>query len=104
MIEIERFRELWLEDKVHLTNHGLKRMELRNILIDDVENCIMNGEIIEEYPDDYPYPSALIFGRKLTGEIIHVVCGLDEEKIYFITAYEPNTEKFMEDLRTRRQK
>ncbi len=48
-------------------------------------------------------PSALIFGRKLTGDIIHVVCGLDEE-IYFITAYEPTTEKFMDDLKTRRQR
>lgn len=51
----------------------------------------------------YPYPSALIFGRKLTGEIIHVVCGL-AEKIYFVTAYKPTSEKFMEDLRTRRQR
>ena len=63
----------------------------------------MNGEIIEEYPDDYPYPSALIFGRKLAGEIIHVVCGIGEENLYFITAYEPNKEKFMDDLRTRRK-
>ena len=104
MIEINDLKKRWSEDKVQLTNHGLKRMALRNISIDDVGNCVMNGEIIEEYPDDYPYPSALIFGRKLTGEIIHAVCGIDGEKIYFITAYEPTTEKFMEDLRTRRQR
>ena len=103
-MDINDFRKLWSEDKVQLTNHGLNRLALRNISIDDVGNCVMNGEIIEEYPDDYPYPSALIFGCKLTGEIIHVVCGIDGEKIYFITAYEPTTEKFMEDLRTRRQK
>ena len=104
MIEINYFRKFWLEDKVHWTNHGLKRMAARDISLDDVGNCIMSGEIIEEYPEDYPHPSALIFGRKLTGEIIHVVCGIDDESLYFITAYEPNTEKFMEDLRTRRQK
>ena len=104
MIEINYFRKFWLEDKVHWTNHGLKRMAARDISLDDVGNCIMSGEIIEEYPEDYPHPSALIFGRKLTGEIIHVVCGIDDESLYFITAYEPNTEKFMADLRTRRQK
>ena len=104
MIEINDFKKLWRENKIQLTNHGLKRLALRNISIDDVGNCVMNGEIIEEYPDDYPYPSALIFGHKLTGEIIHAVCGIDGEKIYFITAYEPTTEKFMEDLRTRRQR
>lgn len=103
-MELTEFKKFWLEDKVHLTKHGLKRIELRDISIADVGNCIMEGEIIEEYPDDYPHPSALIFGRKLTGEIIHVVCGIDEENLYFITAYEPNTEKFLDDLKTRREK
>ena len=104
MIEINDFRELCSSGKIHWTEHGLKRIQIRDILRDDVKNCIMNGEIIEEYPDDYPYPSALIFGHKLTGEIIHVVCGFDGKMLYFVTAYEPTTEKFMEDLRTRRKK
>ena len=82
----------------------MARMQSRDISIPDVENCIMHGEIIEEYPTDFPHPSALIFGHKLSGEVIHAVCGLDEKLLYFITAYEPTTEKFMSDLRTRRQK
>ena len=102
-MDINDFKRLCECDKIYWTEHALKRMVVRDISRDDVKNCIINGEIIEEYPEDYPYPSALIFGRKLNGEIIHVVCGIDE-KIYFITAYEPTTEKFMEDLRTRRQK
>lgn len=103
-MEKNYFKKFCQEGKIHWTAHGLKRIQLRNISRDDVKNCIINGEIIEEYPNDYPHPSALIFGRKLTGEIIHVVCGLNDEKIYVITAYEPTTEKFREDLRTRRQK
>ena len=104
MIEIENFRKFCGENKIRWTKHGLERIQSRGISIPDVKNCIMNGEIIEEYPTDFPHPSALIFGNKLSGEIIHVVCGLDEEILYFITAYEPTTEKFMKDLRTRRQK
>ncbi|MBQ4403726.1 MAG: DUF4258 domain-containing protein [Selenomonadaceae bacterium] len=103
-MEKNSFEKFCKAGKIHWTDHGLKRIQVRDISRDDVKNCIMNGEIIEEYPDDYPHPSALIFGRKLTGEIIHVVCGLNNEKIHIITAYEPTTEKFMEDLRTRRQK
>lgn len=103
-MEKKHFERFCADGKIHWTTHGLKRIQTRDISREDVMNCIINGEIIEEYPDDYPYPSALIFGRKITGEIIHVVCGIDEEKIYFITAYEPTTEKFMEDLRTRRKK
>ena len=104
MLETDDFRKFCAAGKIRWSKHGLERIQVRDISFDDVKNYIMHGEIIEAYPEDYPYPSVLIFGRKLTGEIIHVVCGLDEENLYFITAYEPNTEKFMEDLRTRRQK
>ncbi len=102
-MNINDFRKFCVEEKIRWPTHGLKRIQSRDILRDDVKNCIMHGEIIEEYPDDYPYPSALIFGKKLSGDIIHVVCGLDGEILYFIKAYEPTTEKFMEDLRTRRK-
>jgi len=68
----------------------------------DVINCIMNGEIIEDYPTDYPHPSCLIFGYTLTDKIIHVVAGFDGDYLYIITAYFPNTEKFLDDLKTRR--
>ena len=102
MIEINDFKKLWLENKIYLTQHGIERIQERDISLADVKNCIMNGEIIEEYPNSYPHPSALIFGHKLSGEVIHVVCGLDAERLYFITAYEPTITKFMEDLRTRR--
>ncbi|MBQ6976728.1 MAG: DUF4258 domain-containing protein [Selenomonadaceae bacterium] len=44
----------------------------------------------------------MIFGKNLQEKIIHVVCGIDENFLYLITAYEPTTEKFFEDLRTRR--
>ena len=104
MIEIETLKRFCAENKITWTAHGLKRIQARDISRGDVKNCIMNGEIIEEYPNDYPYPSVLIFGYKLNGRIIHVVCGFNGETLYFITAYEPDTEKFMEDLRTRRQK
>ena len=102
-MELNDFKRLLIEGKMHWTEHGLKRMQARDITIADVKNCIMHGEIIEQYPDDYPYPSALIFGHAIDGKIIHVVCGIDEE-IYLITAYEPTTEKFMDDLKTRRQR
>ncbi|WP_205764240.1 DUF4258 domain-containing protein [Anaerovibrio slackiae] len=39
------------------------RIQQLGILRIDVINCIMNGEIIEDYPTDYPHPSCLIFGH-----------------------------------------
>ena len=68
-----------------------------------VINCIMNGEIIEHYINDYPYPSCLIFGYTLRNRVIHVVLGYDGESVYIVTAYYPNTDKFEADLKTRKE-
>ena len=101
-MDINNFKKFCSERKIRWTAHGLARLQERNISVSDVKNCIMNGEIIEEYPKDFPHPSCLIFGKNLHEKILHVVCGTDENFLYLITAYYPTTEKFLEDLRTRR--
>ena len=103
-MNIADLKKLCREGKILWSTHALKRLQERDITVDDVKSCIMTGEIIEEYPNDFPHPSALIFGYDLSGRIIHVVCGTDEKFLYAVTAYVPTAEKFMEDLRTRRQK
>lgn len=79
-------------------------MQERGIKRDDIINCIINGEIIEDYPNDYPNPSCLMFGYTLNNRVIHVVIGYDGENIYIITAYYPNTDKFELDMKTRRER
>ena len=103
-MDIEIFKKYCREGKILWTNHALERLQERDITVDDVKNCIVNGEIIEEYPDDFPHPSALIFGHDLNEKVIHVVCGVDERFLYLITAYVPTTTKFLADLKTRREK
>ena len=101
---IEEFRQFCSCDKIKWTTHGLERLQERDISVDDVKRCLMNGEIIEEYPDDFPKPSALIFGYRAIGNPLHVVCGINHECIYIVTAYVPTEEKFEPDLKTRRRK
>ena len=78
-------------------------MQERDISIDDVESCLQTGEIIEEYPDDFPHPSCLIFGHTKQNKILHIVVGSDNSILFFITAYFPNTHKFESDLKTRKE-
>ena len=85
------------------TQHCLERKQERDISRADVKNGILTGEIIEEYPDDYPHPSCLIFGYTINNRILHIVAGCDSINIYIITAYYPDTKKFEEDLKTRRK-
>jgi len=37
----------------------------------------VSGEVIEDYPDDQPYPSCLVFGRTQSGGPLHVVRWID---------------------------
>ncbi|MGN0289512.1 MAG: DUF4258 domain-containing protein [Lachnospiraceae bacterium] len=80
----------------------MERMQERDISRTDVKSCLLKGEIIEEYPDDFPYPNCLVFGYAVNNKVIHVVVGNDGEYIYIITTYFPNTAKFEDDLKTRK--
>ncbi len=84
-------------------SHALKRMLQRGISQQEVKEAIRFGEIIEEYPNDRPFESVLVFYRE--NKCIHVVISLDNinQIIYVITAYIPDTVHFENDLKTRRK-
>jgi len=56
--------------------HALERMMERGISRETVKEVLMNGEIIESYPDDTPYPSALFLGW-VKHQPFHVVSAMD---------------------------
>lgn len=103
-MNLEIYQRLCTESKILWTQHCLQRMQERDISRDDVKNGIATGEIIEEYPDDFPNPSCLIFGYSVKDRILHIVAGCDNINIYIITAYYPDTRKFEDDLKTRRKR
>lgn len=103
MIDIETLREYYKCDKVIITNHALERCRQRGIRQKDIRNCIFSGKIIEQYPEDFPFPSCLIFGYAVDNKIIHVVASDEGTASRIITAYIPNTEKFEDDLQTRKE-
>ena len=82
--------------------HAADRMLERGILRSEVIRCIMRGEIIEEYLEDYPIPSCLILGFVKVSRPIHVACSMEDNYTYIITAYEPNLFKWENDFKTRR--
>ena len=102
-MDLELCRRLCLESKIIWTQHCLERMQERDISRADVKNGIQTGEVIENYPDDYPNPSCLVFGYTVNGRILHIVVGCDMINIYIITAYYPDTSKFENDLKTRKK-
>lgn len=103
MILIKNLREYFIQEKVIITIHAQERLRQRGIKVKDVKNCIMQGEIIEDYPDDFPYPSCLIFGYTTNGKVLHVVASDEGTCSRIITAYFPDNVKFEDDLKTRRR-
>lgn len=102
-MQLEDLKKYIANGAIRWSTHCLERMQERDISRVDVKKCITDGEIIEDYPDDFPHPSCLIFGYTVNEKIIHVVAGCDGEYIYIITVYYPNTIKFEDDLKTRRK-
>ncbi|MCF7890535.1 DUF4258 domain-containing protein [Candidatus Bipolaricaulota bacterium] len=83
--------------------HALTRLAERGINQEEAIEVIKEGEVVENYPDDTPYPSCLTF-KKVDGRPIHVVVALDSKEnfAYIITVYEPSSEEFESDFKTRR--
>lgn len=109
-MNIEQIRKAFVSGaSVEYRAHCLKRMMERDISRKDIENCIMQGEIIEEYPlEEFnisaeSYPSYLVMGvTVIEKKALHVVIGYKETSIIIITAYKPDAEHWMPDNRTRR--
>lgn len=88
---------------IEWNRHTLERMMERGITRNIVKKVLVMGEIIEDYPNDTPYPSALFLGYD-SGTPFHVVAAFDieSELCYVITVYKPDSDHFEDDHRTRR--
>ena len=81
--------------------HAVRRMAERDIREEDVAHVVSRGKVIENYPDDKPYPSCLLLGW-LNGRPIHVVSATTEHEIIIITVYEPDPARWQPDFEKRK--
>jgi len=68
----------------------------------EIEKAVMDGVLIEEYPEDARGHSCLILGYGDEDRPIHVVCAPKDEYLAIITAYLPDVTRWSDDFRTRR--
>ena len=79
MIDIKDLQALAADtDNFKITKHMTMRLNERGIKLRFIQNALSDGEIIEQYPKDFPFPSCLILNF-LNGETpIHVCVGFGE--------------------------
>jgi hypothetical protein len=101
-MEIEEIRVKITVEEYRFSDHAVKRMIKRNIERIEIEEAVITGEIIEEYPDDKYSPSCLIYGRTKSNRHLHVQVSIPPT-VVIITAYEPDESEWINN-RVRRKK
>jgi hypothetical protein len=96
----------WIKEQVEKGNyqlklHAVERASIRGIDPLEVKETLLNGEIIEDYPEDKRGHSCLVYGKTRIGKDIHVLCGTAYDILWIITVYEPDPEEWV-NPKTRR--
>ena len=101
-MDINEIRKKCMEHAIEWTQHSAKRLLQRGITAREVDSVILSGDIIEDYPEDSPFPSGLVFGLTEIGRPLHVVCAIGDNKLWVVTAYEPDLYEWLPDYKTRK--
>jgi Domain of unknown function (DUF4258) len=90
-------------EKIVFRVHAIQRMYQRSITAEEVRTVIQTGETIEDYPNDFPYPSRLLLGW-CGLRPIHVVVAdnAQEKENIVVTVYEPERGEWEPDLKRRK--
>ncbi len=87
------------------SRHAVDKMFTRGVSTDEVKQIAEGGDLIQEYPNDTPYPSYLLLGYA-DGRPLHVLVAQEFEDgpCIIVTAYVPDTTYWLDDYRTRRNR
>ena len=88
---------------LHFSRHAFERMFQREIDPDAVAQLVANGEVIADYPDDQPFPSALLLGFH-ADQPVHAVVAHDPVTggCHVVTIYRPDSGIWDETFKKRR--
>ncbi len=101
---LKEIQDCFRSNQLYYSKHARDEMEFEEsgeIKDKEVFEAVSAGEIIENYPDDEPYPSCLIYGRTSKNRPLHVVCSYsnNDKLTIIITAYQPNYELWIDYIR-----
>jgi hypothetical protein len=91
-------------DRIRITSHAIEEAEDDRLLLDEILDSVLKGELIEDYPRDKPYPSCLIYGLNNTGQPVHSVWAYNEDTDWavLITVYRPDPSRWIDWTKRRK--
>jgi hypothetical protein len=101
-MDIEQVKALVQQRRYKTSHHAEVEREAETITINDIKTAILNGELLEDYPDDPRGHSCLMLGIAEDERPLHVVLTIltQIDQVLIITVYVPTRPKWL-DPRTR---
>lgn len=98
-MDIERIKSKVMTDDYVYTSHADLERKADDLTLKQVETALLDGQILEQYPDTGRGESCLVLGYA-DNIPIHIVCGWRGDLVAVITVYIPGPPKFL-DPKTR---
>ena len=94
-MELKVIRKKVKDNEYVYSLHAEIERKADDLTFHQIEKALLNGEILEDYPDTGRGESCLVLG--FSDDIpIHVVCGWRGQKLSLITVYVPKPPKFID--------
>ena len=98
MIHLQQIVESINVKAFRVSEHADEEAYNDGLTFGEIYAAVREGEIIEQYPEDRPYPSCLVYGRNKNDEPIHSVWAYNAETkaAVLITVYRPDPDRWIE--------
>jgi len=94
MLDMEWIVERVQKGEYYFSRHGDQERQNDNLTIEEMEEVLLSGRILEHYENTGRGESYLIAGFTDAGKPVHTVCGTRGELLVIITVYIPSPPKF----------
>jgi hypothetical protein len=102
-MDIQKIIDAMSHNRIRITDHADEEARADHLSFDEIFLSVFRGQVIEDYPDDWPYPSCLIYGETFAGDPVHSVWAYREDNRWavLVTVYRPDPNRWLNG-RTRR--
>jgi hypothetical protein len=96
-MDIARVKALIRQRRYKTSHHAELEREIDSLTIDDIKAAILDGKLLEDYPDDPRGHSCLMVGTAEDGRSLHIVLTIlsQIDEVLIITVYIPSLPKWL---------